>query len=197
MTSKSVCGVGTYERGKFVAKIKGKATKEYYTWKGMLYRCYSKQFLDKNNTYIGCTASENFKNFQYFAEWCQSQVGFGKEGYHLDKDIVFKGNKLYSEDTCFFVPNSLNCFLVKNNSNRGKYPIGVGFKKDNNKFAVQCNDGSGNIKHLGLYISKLEAFQAYKIYKEALAKELALRYKEMVHPKVVEALNNYIVEIQD
>ena len=36
-------------------------------WTGMLKRCYCPKYLSKYPTYSGCQASENFKNFQYFA----------------------------------------------------------------------------------------------------------------------------------
>lgn len=34
------------------------------------------------------------------------------EGWHLDKDILLKGNKVYSPETCAFVPAKINSLLI-------------------------------------------------------------------------------------
>jgi hypothetical protein len=138
-----VYGVGVYERGVFVCSSEGNATKEYGLWVSMLARCYSTELQLKSPTYIDCEVSDDFKNFQYFAEWCNNQIGFGAKDYQLDKDLVFKGNKLYSSDTCFFVPKQVNMFPVKSDISRGIHPIGVTFDKNANKFNVRCKDGKG------------------------------------------------------
>jgi hypothetical protein len=192
-----VYGVGLYEGGEYSCAIGGKRTQEYSLWTNMLNRCYSSKYHDITPTYIGCSVSENFKNFQYFAEWCNKQIGFKETNYQLDKDIVSKGNKLYSEDTCFFVPRELNMFLTNSNASRGTRPVGVSFNKPVNKYVAYCKDGYGFQKHLGYFQNEIEAFQVYKTYKEALAKQLAKEYEGLVHPKVIEALNNYVVEITD
>ncbi len=193
---KLVHGVGVYEKGNYVASIDRINTKEYALWIGMLQRCYSSKCQLRHPSYIGCSVSENFKNFQFFARWCHNQVMFGVEGYQLDKDIVFKGNKQYSESTCFFIPARLNAFLPKSVTSRGEFPIGVSFNKSMNKFSSRVNEGSIR-KSLGHYNTPEEAFLVYKTYKEALAKQLAKEYEGLVHPKVIEALNNYVVEITD
>ncbi len=195
--SKLVCGVGIFEKGKFSSYSNGRQSRIYSLWANMLQRCYSAVYQDKHPTYLGCSVSENFKNFQYFAEWCSNQIGFDSTGWQLDKDIVFKGNKLYSEHTCFFIPRILNLFLNKSNSIRGDCPIGVHFDKSRGKFLAYCHTKSTVMKNLGRYDTKEEAFQAYKTAKESLAKQLAKEYEGLVHPKVIEALNKYVVEITD
>lgn len=194
---KLVCGVGKYEKGEFVSWVGGEQTKEYHLWSDMLRRCYSDKFQAKWTTYIGCSVSDNFKNFQYFAKWCQNQIGFGLAGYQIDKDLVIKGNKVYSEDTCFFVPMELNSLLTKCDAIRGEYPIGVDFNRACGKFRAHCNDGSGEKKYLGSFTAAEAAFKAYKIFKEALAARLAIKYSGLVDQQVIEALNSYLVEITD
>ena len=44
------------------------------------------------------------------------------DGKHLDKDLLVCNNKVYSPETCVFVPREINQFLTKSNNSRGKYP---------------------------------------------------------------------------
>lgn len=170
-------------------------------WSNMLLRCTQK-YWSKHPTYTGTTCSENFKDHTFFYEWCQTQVGFGNRddnghGWQLDKDLLVKGNKLYSEDTCVFVPKRINALLIKCNNSRGDLPIGVSFDKEKLKFMAACSDGKGKIKKIGRYLSINDAFQAYKTFKEALIKEVANEYKEQLDPRVYEALMNYEVNEND
>ena len=84
---------------KYPSTINGVRTKEYVLWKSMLTRCYSNKKKKKNPTYIDCEVSDNFKSYEYFYEWCNKQIGFGNDGWHLDKDLLIKGNKVYDENT--------------------------------------------------------------------------------------------------
>jgi hypothetical protein len=169
---------------------------EYGVWLSMLERCYSSKFKAKNTTYLNCTASENFRSFQYFATWCQNQIGFREENFALDKDIYIKGNKHYSEDTCFFIPAEINTLLLKNGSRRGKYPIGVYFDKNLNKLRAQYTV-KGKRFYLGLFESEAEAFHAYKVKKESYVKEVAQKYRGRVDEKIYNSLMNYKVEVTD
>ena len=134
-------------------------------------------------------------DFQYFVQWCQSQIGYGSKGYHLDKDILSVGNKCYSESTCCFVPREINNLLLRRNSTRGNYPIGVNRRHD--KFIAQCNNGTGNKIYLGAYCTVIEAFEAYKLFKEQLMRQKAADYREQIDPRVYEALRYYSVCITD
>jgi hypothetical protein len=119
------------------------------------------------------------------------------KGWCLDKDLLVKGNKVYSEDTCVFIPNRINTLIVKCDSSRGEFPVGVYWDKRLKKFISQCNGGTGRQECLGYFNTPQEAFQAYKTYKEALIKEVANEYKEMLDSRVYEALMNYEVNEND
>lgn len=177
-------------------KVNGKNLKEYELWSNILLRCYSKTYHKKHPTYSDCTVSENFKHYPYFKEWCYKQVGFGTKGWDVDKDILVKGNKIYSENTCCFVPNEVNKLFTKNNSVRGDCPIGVNFHKTNQKYETKMTTG-GKSLHLGVFNTELEAFFAYKQVKEAYIKEVAEKWKDDIDPRVYNALMNYQVEITD
>ena len=193
--SPSVYGVGTVGT-KYLTTVNGVQTKEYKLWQSMLVRCYSDNFKSKHPTYEGCEASENFKSFEYFYEWCHKQVGFGNEGYQLDKDLLVKGNKVYSEDSCVFIPTEINLVLTKNTASRGEHLIGVCWSKTNKAFVAQVNRDKG-LEYLGYFKTELEAFRAYKQAKETFIKEQANKFKSQIDERAYEALMNYKVEITD
>lgn len=203
MSNKSsvlVYGIG--EKGlKYPSKVNNSFVKEYATWSGMLFRCTSKLWV-KQPSYTGTYCSENFKSYTFFYEWCQNQKGFGNKDekgkyWHLDKDILVKGNKLYSEDTCVFVPQRINSLLISCKQSRGTTPIGVYWYDNKAKFISQCTDRHGKSKHLGSYNTPEEAFHAYKTFKEELIKQIAEDYKEQIDSRVYTALINYKVDIND
>ena len=175
----------------------GVKTKEYVLWCHMLTRCYSDEFKKKNPTYEGCKCSENFKCYEYFYEWCNKQIGFGNEGFHLDKDLLIKGNKLYSEDACVFLPKEINSLLIKREASRGECLIGVYWCNTKKAFKAQVGKNKGKQKHLGLFNTEIEAFNAYKEAKEAFVKEQANKWKDKIDPRAYNALMSYEVSIDD
>ena len=181
----------------YPATVNGRITKEYNRWHSMLERCYSDNFKKRHLTYEGCEASENFKSYEYFYEWCQKQIGFNNEGWHLDKDLLIKGNKVYSEDSCVFLPQEINKILTKRTTSRGEHLIGVCWSKTNKAFAAQVNKNKGRREHLGFFNTELEAYKAYKIAKEAFVKEQAEKWKGKIDERAYEALMKYTVEITD
>ena len=192
----TVYGVGFIGKGRFKAYDEnGKATKCYEVWKNILERCYDPKYHKKRPRYKGCTVCKEWWNFQVFAEWYYSHFyEVENERMDLDKDILHKGNKVYSPENCIFVPQFINSLFVKCNNSRGKYPIGV--SKNRNKFLARLSKDNGNI-NLGTYDTPEEAFFAYKQAKEAYIKEVANEYKGKIDPKAYDALMKYEVEITD
>ena len=194
--SPSVCGVGIVGI-KYPISEGGVLTKEYTLWCNMLKRCYSDAYKKKQPTYIDCEVSDNFKSYEYFYEWCHKQIGFGVEGWQLDKDLLIKGNKVYSEDSCVFIPKEINTLLVKREASRGDYPIGVYWSKTANAFKATVRKNKGKQEYLGLFNTEIEAFNAYKTAKEAFIKELANKWKSQIDVRAYKALMNYEVNIDD
>jgi len=195
-----IYGLGI-NNGKYPAKSDKKHLKEYSLWCSMLSRCSPKMWLTKQS-YTNTTLSDNFKDYSYFYEWCQGQVGFGNKdengiSWHLDKDLLVKGNKLYSEVTCIFIPSKINNLLTKREYSRGSYPIGVYLDKRNSKFMTRCSNGLGKDIYLGSFKCPIEAFKAYKTFKENYIKQIAEQYKLQIDSRVYKALVNYEVEITD
>ena len=192
----SVDGIGILGT-KYPSKVNGVQTKEYVLWKHMLQRCYSDVCKKKYPTYEGCQVSENFKSYEYFYEWCHEQVGFGNEGFHLDKDLLVKGNKIYSENTCVFIPQEINSLLTKSTASRGKHLIGVCWNKRDNAFVARVCKNKGKRENLGYFNTELEAFNAYKTAKETFIKEQANKWKGQIDERAYLALINYEVHIDD
>lgn len=170
--------------------------KEYSIWNNIRQRCYNENIRGTNQTYQGVEMSENFKIYSYFKDWCKDQIGFNEDGWQLDKDILSKGVKLYSEDTCCFVPAEINCALPNNKKVRGAFPQGVIYNCTKTRYRARIQRGE-KWESLGTYDTPEEAFCAYKPVKEAYIKSLAEKWKGKVDPRVYEALMNWEVSIDD
>ena len=186
---------------KYPARAGKRIIKEYAVWQSMLERCTEKHWW-RRPSYIGTSCSENFKSYTFFYEWCNKQVGFNSadengKRWCLDKDILASGNKIYSEDTCCFVPQRVNNLIVKSEATRGDCPIGVSFDKKQRVFKTCCRGRERKTEWLGRFNTLQEAFQAYKTFKEALIKEVAEEYKSQLDPRAYQALINYEVNIND
>ena len=195
--SKLVWGVGFNDKTR-PAKADGKIVKEYDLWKSMLGRCFSEKSQTLYPNYKGCNVSDNFLNYSYFYDWCQEQIGFGKvddkgRSWCLDKDLLFVDNKTYSETTCVFVPNEINVFFTDSGAKRGEYPVGVHFHKRDGKFMAYCAV-NGKRQHLGYFNTPEEAFAVYKPFKEALCKQLALKWQSEIDPRLFDVMMSWSVK---
>ena len=174
----------------------GRCDPLYKKWNGMMQRCYNPKNKINNPAYEACTSSETFRHFSKFKSWYYSQIGCEQEGWHLDKDILIKGNKVYSEDTCCIVPPEINVALANNKSVRGSFPQGVIYNSTKTRYRARIQRGD-KWESLGTYDTPEEAFYAYKPVKEAHIKSLAEKWKGKVDPRVYEALMNWEVDITD
>lgn len=198
----SVYKIGYIGEGKYKSSKNGKPTKVYGVWNNMLERCYDEKYQEKHPTYIGCKVCDEWHNFQNFAKWYEDNY-YEVEGerMELDKDILIKHNKIYSPETCMYMPQTINLLFTKRQNNRGESVIGV-TTRENGKYRVQCSiinpeTGKSKIKHLGIYSTQEKAFEIYKYYKECNIKEVADYYKEQISDKLYNALYDYEVEIND
>lgn len=198
---KSVCGVGFFGDGFYsssIIKDNGfQNSYQYLCWRGMIKRCYDIKSQSKNTSYIGCTVCDEWHNFQNFAEWYnKNYYSVGNETMHLDKDILIKGNKVYSPKTCCFVPQYINTLFVKNTKMRGLYPVGVSKKKSSGRYSSSITKDDIRI-HLGYFDTAEEAFLKYKEEKENYIKEVADRYKGLIPNYLYEAMYSYEIKITD
>lgn len=193
---KRVFGKGYLGVGKYKTRINGKKTKQYSVWFNMLKRVYDLENYIKQPTYKDCVVCEEWLNFQNFAKWYdENYYEINNEVMCLDKDILIKGNKTYSPDTCVLVPKSINSLFVNNDADRGKLAIGVTICKG--KYMAQCSYGNTKSIYLGLFNTEREAFNSYKIYKEKVIKSVANKYKGKIPNALYNAMIKYEVEITD
>lgn len=163
-------------------------------WLNLVQRCKPGSVQNRSPRYAGCENA--FEDFDSFVDWCQLQTGYAK-GFQMDKDLLVRGNKVYSPETVVFLPAELNCILTKANATRGDSPIGVTWSKFHEKYAAQCQNGTGRQKHLGYFQRPEDAFAAYKRFKESFMRESAEAWKDQIDERAYKALVEYEVRIND
>lgn len=155
----------------------------YRAWAHMLERCYSAKLQDRHPTYRGCTVAEDWLTFSNFRAWMRTQDFEGKQ---LDKDLLFEGNKVYSEGTCVFVTGAVNNFTIDSGATRGEWLVGACWHKGANKLISRCrNPFTKKLEHLGYFTCEQEAHNAWAKRKLELARELAAIQTD---PRVAKAL---------
>lgn len=167
----------------------------YIKWHDMINRCYNERFLEKHPQYQGCTVCEEWKNFSNFKVWYESHK-YGDVVLDLDKDILFKGNKIYDPAHVVLVPHEINGLFVNGKGKRGDLPLGVYFDKDKGKYRA-CMAFMGRQIKLGIFETAEDAFARYKEYKEDFIKDIAEQYKDKIPDKVYQAMIGWKIEIDD
>lgn len=153
----------------------------YRTWVGMLGRCY-RRTQKAQESYKGCSVTEEWLTFSKFKGWMERQDWQGKE---LDKDLLEKGNKIYSPNSCIFVPLDVNVFITEPRKTNG-LPVGVSWSTEKKTFRASCCPlGTGRSKHLGYFDTPEEAHLAWRRFKHQQACMLAMKQDDK---RVVEAL---------
>lgn len=185
----SVYGVGFIGTGEYKVREGDKKTIEYVTWYNMLTRCYCPKKHEKNPTYIGCSVDERWHNFQVFGKWFNEQRR--DDGWQLDKDLLKDGNKVYSPETCRFIPSQLNSLLTDSGRARGELSQGVSTHRVKYKAEIRTD---GERIYLGIYPTEAQAFAVYKKAKEENIKRMANVYKDEICPLVYQSLMAYDIK---
>ena len=171
----STHNVGYFGLGKYKSKHKNKFTKCYLIWKSMMARCYSSKYQNKYPTYKNVVVCRAWHNYQIFAEWFEENY---IEGYELDKDILSGNQKIYSPETCCFIPKKLNKFMANIQSSNTSGCIGVHWHKYNNKWIANIRINNKLI-HLGYYTDIKEAENVYKKARKIEAEKWKIKSKEL------------------
>lgn len=203
-----VCGIATNDAN-YVTQIKetiqdGKQKlvwkcPAYSAWKSMIERGYSHKYKEHWPTYQNVSVCNDWLLFSNFMRWWMSN---NVRGWQLEKDILKKGNLVYSPESCVYVPNYINSLLVDHAAARGEYPLGVCFHKNENRFRSQIKL-NGKRKHLGGFQTPEEAHKVWQIGKIQAIKEAIDKYTEestnlgVFDQRIVTALEGRIAILQD
>jgi hypothetical protein len=187
--TKLVYGVGYNSRRDHRLNINNKPSGAYRAWHGMMRRCYDPKALKRSPTYVGCAVSDEWHDFQDFADWFYANP-YSNLGYQLDKDLLSPKNKTYSPSTCVFVPHEINSLLLNHESERGDFPQGVYMNKGRGMLMAMLRV-DGKQRFLGYFDCPNEAYQAYKTAKECHVKNKAIEWQDRIANNVFEALMNW------
>lgn len=159
-------------------------------WKDMIKRCYCHKYHANHPSYADCTVCEEWLTFSNFKAWMENQDW---EGRQLDKDLLVRGNKVYSPLTCVFLPSQVNVFLIESRAKRGLWPLGVSLHTQNNNFIAHCSSPFSKKKeHLGVFETPQLAHKAWLNRKYELAKQLAsVQDDVLIANALLERYKNY------
>lgn len=161
-----------------------KAPRFYNIWNHMLKRCYSLALHKKRPSYIGCSVTEEWYKLSNFKIWYEEN---NVDGWHLDKDLLIPKNKIYSPDTCVFVPTNINSLFTFTTKNRGELPLGVFYHKRDQHYRSQCCDGTK--KRISASFSTSE--EAHFWYLENKIKVIDKYLSDDYNDKIKQGLNNW------
>jgi hypothetical protein len=180
-TSNLLHGVGFMDLP-ITAEVKG----AYETWRHMIRRSYANEYKNRKHTYDECIVNEEWFTFSEFLKFYQEHY---RPGFHLDKDILVAGNKIYSKDTCCFVPPAINGLIVNIGSS------GVSFDKNKKKYRAGISI-KGKQKNLGNYNTIEEAEGVYKIAKRKYVEDIATEYfdKGDISSAIADALKARVMD---
>lgn len=161
---KLIYGVGINDCEK--VSIDGKNIKSYVVWTSLIKRCYNTAFKEKYKTYENVFVCDEWLYFSNFKKWFDENYRWDlvEKGIavELDKDLLSNNCKIYSPETCIFLPHKINIFLTNNRTKNTSGYIGVHKRKNSEKYEVQIREfGTSRQKYLGLFKNIEEANEAY------------------------------------
>lgn len=167
-------------------------TQSYTRWNDMKKRC--RKGMEPNwkwLTYADTEMSTEFQDYQKFVPWHMAQIGYGFDKYHIDKDLILPGNRVYGPDTCVLLPAALNQFICVKRNFGAALPTGVYMLRG--RFCGSMNV-DGKTIYLGLFPSAESAHEAYVERKDLEARkwyERALSGEIVIDPRATEALRTW------
>lgn len=165
-----VYNIGINDMGRGWTKRGDKNKRTYDLWVHILARCYDSKELEKHSSYKNCFVCNRWLRLSNFNEdlskiknydlWINSKRG----EYHLDKDILNKGNKCYCLESCIFVDKNTNS-MERHYSGRKR--------KDNNSGVI----GVRYIDKTSTYECGIKCFgksksKRFKSFEEAVVQRL-------------------------
>jgi hypothetical protein len=162
----------------------------YVKWKEMLKRCYCPKWQKKYPTYIGCSVCPEWRYFSKFYLWMQNQKW---EGLQLDKDLLVKGNKVYSPNTCCFIPSTINSIFGSGRKKNSQLPEGVRLRNGKYSISIQITP----YKRYRKTLPTLKEAHIHALEKKIEAVEYGIISYPELDVRAVVALNREINEMQE
>lgn len=184
---KSMYGIGYLGVGKYKASVDCVHTQENDAWKCMISRCYEPGRKEYKTYFRDCEVCLEWLNFQNFAKWYCIHKYPVNERLHVDKDILYPGNKIYSPDNCLLVPQRINMLFLNKPNKRG---LPNGITKMRHGYSAKYNQ-----IELGTFCTLEDAFFHYAKEKERKIREVTNEYKNIIPEEVYQALFEYRVNI--
>lgn len=171
----------------------------YKTWLNMLRRCYDLEYKKEHvKSYDGCIVSEKWHSYENFKKWFdKNYYEIEDEMMQLDKDILVKGNNVYGENTCIYVPNKINYLFTYEKLGNNGLPYGVSktLKNEVNAYRVRLHIDNKET-YVGNRNTLEGAFQLYKKAKEDNIKRVADTYKDKIPKILYDRLMEYEVNYE-
>lgn len=181
-----VYGVGINDYAGDISE-RGVHIKSYKAWVRVLERCYGPKYKNKNPSYNDVIICDEWIKFSNFKTWFDANY---VDGFEIDKDILVQGNKVYSPDTCCFVPRRINTLLLNKQRTNTSGCIGV-YKNKNDRYIAFCIM-DGKQKHIGYFKTIEEASTAYVKVKSEYATKVVNEYYNngLISEKIKDAIIN-------
>ena len=182
----SVEGAGYVGVGKHLKSAKEK----YNSWASMIARTHRARLKEKYPTYLDCTCSEEWLDFQKYGDFFES-CPYRMSGWSLDKDLLYIGNKHYSKETCVYLPGEINTSLLYFGKQSNTASGFKGVYRDRDKWMASARtvtgEGCGNTT-LGRFSDVRDAAIAVLEADTIRFESLAERYANKIDPRAVSAL---------
>ena len=155
----------------------------YEIWHSILQRTVDEKYKSLHKAYKDASICNEWLLLSNFKVWFDEHY---VEGYFIDKDLLGLKSKVYSPDTCCFLPAEISSAITRGKFER-ELPIGV--MRYKNRFKAVCR-----LKYLGIFNTVKEARSAYLEEKKKHITELANKWKDKIEPRAYNALINLDVD---
>lgn len=156
---RSVFSIGYFGEGNY---SRAKHKEAYKLWYHMLTRAYDEKYHSKQPTYTDVEVCDEWLNFQNFAEWLYNVSNY-QDNWAMDKDLLSQDSKVYSPNTCVFIPKELNNFMTNIRSTNTSGKVGVHWNKQKCMYTSSiCLVETTKLHYLGKFETVEEASEAYQ-----------------------------------
>lgn len=134
-----------------------------------------------NESYKDCKISDEWADPGNFTKWYDANY---IDGWEIDKDLLGWEDKIYSKETCCFLPPRLNLFMVNlRGVFEGKYK-GWYYRERDGVFVATVSDTSNRKIHLGHFRTSDDAKIAYVNGKFRVLDSILIDYDKTLSPKI-------------